>query len=144
MRRVIWVPIIICVLVMVLAGAAVVYGRTLQPPALSEFPAAGLGTCAGKWCLLQITPGLTTWREAKQVLATYITRDEGDHFHGQKEALDIRVEKGWTGSGISRIDIQSSRNRPDSMSLRFGQLIEQFGLPCFVVDVSPRTIGLVV
>lgn len=139
-----WVPLVLFVLLLVLTGAVVAHARNFSIPVSEKFPTAGLDVCAGKRCLFQIVPGHTTWDEAKESLAEHITRDQGDHFHGQIRGLEIRVQGDFSGSQISRIDVQGLGGGQSPLALRFGQIIEQFGLPCYVIDVRPRNGGLVV
>jgi hypothetical protein len=139
-----WVPVVLFVLLFVLTGVVVARARSL-PIAVSEtFPAVGLDNCGGKRCLFQIVPGSTSYDEAMQALAENITRDQGDHFHGHIGGVEIRVQSDYNGSQITRVDVTGLRNGQASVGLRFGQIIEQFGLPCYVLDVRRGVDGLVV
>src|SRR5260221_8285240 len=131
MRSLSWVAIILCIIMFVVTGTVLAYGRSLPiPPSSPQLPAVGLDVCDKKFCLFNVTPGLTTWDEATHVLAQYITRNEENHFHGRVGVLDLRVEIGSNGSQIGRIDVQQSTSQPPSDSLRFSQIIQQFGMPC--------------
>ncbi|SRR5258706_1757358 len=132
MRRIIWLSLTVCLVTLVLVCTAVVYGRTLPPPPAPRFEAAGFDVCGGKWCLFHITPGFTTWVDAKRTLAQNITRDEGDHFHGQVGPAAIRVQMGYTDAQIGAVEVRGTASAENPLSLRFGQIIEQFGSPCSV------------
>ena len=142
MKRVGWIFIALCCLLLILAGTAVVYGYMLPAAPSGAVQATGLDTCDGKLCLFHIVPGLTSYSEAKQVLTEHITRDEGDHFHGQIGELALRVAMDSTGQQIREIDVQSSSSNQTSLSVRFGKLIEQFGTPCYVADVRAGDGGI--
>lgn len=144
MKRLRWVPIMLCLLLVMLAATAVVYGRGLPAPTFERIEQAGLDVCNGKLCLFQIVPGTTTWDEAREALAEHITRDQGDHFHGQVNGFEIRVEMGYAGAEITRIDVESRQNTQNPIPLRFRQIVEQFGLPCYVIGVTRQDDGLTV
>src|SRR5258708_21455001 len=129
MKRVGWIFIALCCLLLILAGTAVVYGYTLPAAPSGAVRATGLDTCDGKLCMFHIVPGLTSYSEAKQVLTEHITRDEGDHFHGQIGELPLRVAMDPTRQQIHEIDVKSSSSNQISNSVRLGKLIEQFGTP---------------
>ncbi len=141
-RRLKWIPILLCVLFLALTGVAVVYGRSLPAQPTSGTQLAGLDTCGGKMCLFQIVPGVTSWYTAKQAMSDYITRDEGDHFHGQIGDVAIRVEMDLTGSQISAVEVQGASGYQTPLGLTFQQIIEQYGQPCYVVAVRPRNTGI--
>lgn len=141
MKRVGWIAIAVYCLLLVLAGTAVVYGYTLPFAPTGAVRAAGLDTCNGKLCMFDLVPGQTSYSQAKQVLTDHITRDEGDHFHGQIGELALRVAIDDTGQQIREIDVQSSNSQP-SLSVRFGKMIEQFGTPCYVADVRSGDGGI--
>lgn len=142
MRRLKWVPIILCLLLIALAGIAVIYGRTLPSVSSGGVQAAGLDVCDGKLCLLHIVPGTTSYHEAKQTLAEYITRDEGDHFHGQMGEFALRVTMDSTGVQIREVDVQGSSNNRYSRAIPFSKIIDQFGIPCNVIDIRPGNGGI--
>ncbi|HLY26962.1 MAG TPA: hypothetical protein VKQ72_11525, partial [Aggregatilineales bacterium] len=48
-----------------LSGGAIAIGRV--EPDSNIIQNAGLGTCVERPCYLGITPGITTWEEAKQI-----------------------------------------------------------------------------
>src|SRR5258708_15295855 len=142
MKRVGWIFIALCCLLLILAGTAVVYGYTLPAVPSGAVRATGLDTCNGNLCMFDIVPGLTSYSEAKQVLTEHITRDEGDHFHGQIGELALRVAMDSSGQQIREIDVQSSNSNQNSLAVRFDQLIEQFGTPCYVADVRSGDGGI--
>lgn len=144
MRYLKWVPLVLFVLLFVLTGVVVARARSLPIAVSQTFPAVGLDNCGGKRCLFQIVPGSTSYDEAMQALAENITRDQGDHFHGHIGGVEIRVQSDYNGSQITRVDVTGLRNGQSSVGLRFGQIIEQFGLPCYVLDVRRGVDGLVV
>lgn len=142
MRRLRWVPLIVCLGLMVFLGSAVLYGRAMPALADQGFGETGLDVCNGKFCLFNVTPGITTYDEAKRALSSYITRDNGNHFHGQVGNAVLRVEMDGTQSQSRAIQVQSPYNSQDSLSLRFSQIIQQFGMPCYIADVQTRSGGL--
>jgi hypothetical protein len=142
MKRLTWIALIMAVVLVVLMGTAVAYGRTLAASASTGMQSAGFGVCGGSLCLFQVVPGTTTWYAAKQDLAQYITRDEGDHFHGQVGEMEIRVEMNENGEQIGRIDVQGSRMNQSPLAIRFNQIIDQFGSPCYVTSVRPDEGGV--
>jgi hypothetical protein len=144
MRYLKWVPLVLFVLLFVVTGVVVARARSLPIPVSETFPAVGLDNCGGKRCLFQIVPGSTTYDEAMRAMGENITRDQGDHFHGQINGVEIRVQSDYNGSQISRVDVTGLRNGQSSVGLRFGQIIEQFGLPCHVIDVRRGVDGVVV
>jgi hypothetical protein len=143
MRYLRLIPMVLFLLFAVLAGSAVLYGRTLAAPPAGNFQSVGLDTCDNKLCLFHVTPGITSYDEAKNVLASYITRDESNHFHGQIGALQLRVETDETGTQTRVVDVQSPRSSPDALSLRFSQFIQQYGTPCYVSTVMAGEDSLV-
>lgn len=142
MSRLKWVPVIVGVLLFVLTGTTVLYGRGLPVSGDGDqFTATWLNMCGQRLCLYKVTPGTTTWSEAKVALADYITRDMGDHFHGRAANREIRVEVALDGDLISRIDVQESLSNLSPIS--FSQVIAQYGMPCSVDGVTYRNDGLV-
>lgn len=144
MKHLRWLSFILCLLMFTFIASAVMYGRAYGaplPPA--QLQTVGLDECNGKLCLFQITPGVTTWSDGKQLFAANTLRDEGDHFHSQLNGLAIRVEMDSTGSQIDRIDVQGLGSNPSSSPLRLIQIIDRFGIPCYVVSVMPGNRGLV-
>jgi hypothetical protein len=142
MRRLRWVPLIVCLVLIVFLGSAVLYGRAMPAPAAPDLSEAGLDVCNGKLCLFHVTPGITTYDQAKHALASYITRDETNHFHGQVGGAEIRVETDGSGSETRAIQVQAPYNTQSSLSIRFSQIIQQFGMPCYIADVGIRSGGL--
>jgi hypothetical protein len=142
MKHLIRVSIISCFALFAFLGTAVVYGRTLPSPPAQHFDAAGLDVCGGKFCLFQITPGTTTYTDAKRTLANNILRDEGDHFHGKVGLAEIRVEMGMSESDIGAIVVQGMAGVGNPLSLRLRQIIQQYGLPCGVGNTATRGNGL--
>jgi len=141
MKRLGWIPIVLILLLVSLTGTAVIVGRALPAQPSDGLKTVGLDDCQGKVCLYQITPGVTTWTEAKQRLASSITRDEGDHFHGRVNSFEIRVVMDMTGTQIKMIDAQSSQygySGSSAAPLQLKQVIDQYGFPCAVTGVSQR------
>lgn len=130
------------ILLMALMGSAVVYGHTLPTAPIVGAASAGLGICGGKLCLLQISPGSTSYSAAKQILADHISRDEQDHFHGQVGDLAVRVAMDSTGLQIREVDVQTSANPQGSPSVSLSTIIEQFGTPCYVAYVRSGSVGI--
>ncbi len=144
MGRLRWGLLVLCLLLFLLMGTTVLYARTLPAPGPAHFDTAGLSECNSRLCLFRITPGITSWDEAKSALASYITRDDGDHVHGQVGSAAIRVEMDNTGMQTSAIEVQGSLSDHDPLALHFGQVIEHFGTPCYVsgVDADHNSIML--
>lgn len=139
-----WVPLVLFLLLFVLTGVVVARARSNTVTVSETFPAVGLDVCGGKRCLFQIVPGSTTYDQAMQTMSENITRDQGDHFHGHIGGVEIRVQSDYNGSQITRIDVTSYGGGQSATGLRFGQIIEQFGLPCYVIDVRRGVDGLIV
>src|SRR5512142_2711182 len=108
MRRLRWVLPVLCLLLFLLLGTTVLYARTLPAPGPARFERAGLDVCDNRLCLFHITPGITTWTEARSALTNYITHDDGDHFHGHIKDADIRVEMDDSGTQTSAIQVQGT------------------------------------
>ena len=136
MGRLLWIPVIVCTLLILLLGGVVIYGHRLPAPPAQHFDEAGLDVCYGKFCLFSVTPGVTSFEDAKILLANYITLDEGDHVHGQKGGANIRVEASIDGSAVRAVQVQGVGYTLNALSLRLNQVIEQFGFPCGVSDVA--------
>jgi len=139
-----WVPLVLFLLLTVLTGIVVARARSVIVAGSETFPTVGLDICGGKRCLFQIVPGSTTYDEAMQAMSENITRDQGDHFHGHIGGVEIRVQSDYNGLQITRVDVTSSGGGQSATGLRFGQIIEQFGLPCYVIDVRRGVDGLIV
>src|SRR5258708_26729736 len=92
--------------------------------------------------MFHIVPGLTSYSEAKQVLTEHITRDEGDHFHGQIGELALRVAMDSTGKQIRQIDVQSSSSNQISLAVSFCTLVGQLLTPRVSTVVCSRPTGL--
>ncbi len=143
MRHLRLLVVIVFLVLVALTGTAVLHGRALSDDsAVNPLQAMRLDTCNGRLCFMQLVPGVTTWDEAKQVLANYMLRDDGDHFHSQVDGLQIRVDGGEYGSEIRRVDIQSSGQAGSSFSVPFSEIIRQFGTPCSVGEVRSQGGGL--
>src|SRR5215813_3893170 len=135
MRYLRLVSLVLFLLFAALAGSAVLFGRTLAAPPAGNFGSVGLEMCDTKLCLFHVIPGVTSYSQAKDAMANYITRDEGNHFHGQIGALQLRVEMDHTGLQTRVVDVQAPRGGPEALSLRFSQFIQRYGTPCYVSSV---------
>ena len=78
-----WLIVTVFLILTAVTGTIVLHGRGLPEVRTDQLQAMGVDTCEGKLCFMQVIPGVTTWNEAHRALSNYITRDEGDHFHGQ-------------------------------------------------------------
>jgi hypothetical protein len=137
-----WLVVIIFLILTAVTGTIVLHGRGLPEVRTDQLQAMGVDTCEGKLCFMNVVPGVTTWSEAHKALADYITRDEGDHFHGQVGDYEIRVEGGWSDDTITRVDVQNYRNMRTSPVVQFKEVIAQFGTPCYVSVSGARIRGL--
>ena len=142
MKRLRWLIVTVFLILTAVTGTIVLHGRGLPGVRTDQLQAMGVDTCEGKLCFMQVIPGVTTWNEAHRALANYITRDEGDHFHGQVGDYEIRVEGGWSDTTITRVDVQNYRNSPTATVVPFSEVIAQFGTPCYVSVTGARMRGL--
>jgi hypothetical protein len=137
------VAIALCVVLAALIGSAVLRGRALPDSAFNPLREAGLGVCDGKLCLFEIVPGITAWQDARKALAEHLITDDGEHLRGQIGTVEIRVDLDTTGSGIRRVEVQGTRFGRYSLSLRFSNIVELFGAPCSISDITPSNRGMV-
>ncbi len=137
-----WFVVIIFLMLTAVTGTIVLHGRGLPGVRTDNLQAMGVDTCVGKLCFMQVIPGVTTWNQAIDALDKYITRDEGDHFHGQVGDYEIRVAGGWSGETVTQVEVQNYRNSRTSPVVPFREIIAQFGTPCYVSISGTRTPGL--
>jgi len=113
-------------------------GRASASAIPNELPTMGLDMCGDNLCFGHVVPGVTTYSAAKTLLSQYITRDEEGHFHGNKDGnIEILVRTDWSGDSVTSVNLQATGQNGASPSLPLRQIIERFGIPCYVDGYRP-------
>ncbi len=139
MNRLGLLVIVLFLLFAMLVGGTVVYSRSLPvPDANSPLSPIYVDSCGNALCFLGIQPGVTAWHAAKTNLRGYVYRDDGEDFHGTVGSVDFRVQVDGSGGGIANVQVQASRNFGSFSEISLQQLVEQFGVPCYVNGIGPN------
>ncbi len=120
--------VVVCLLMCTLIGSTVLYSRTHAGP--NPLHAYGLDTCDGKPCFMGITPGVTSWAQARLMRPTGAKQDE--------YARSFVVPIAGTQVGIimsldpAKVAIIDAATLSDNQFPRLASFLTQFGTPCGV------------
>ncbi len=126
----------LCLLMTSIVGGAVLYARTRSSP--GELQALGFGICGGRPCFMGITPGVTSWQDAREVLeknggqqlsmdGTYATYSIGN----------VRVDVNYLDNTDSVYALFVMGEHGTSLQATARDTLSYLGLPCaFYLDVE--------
>jgi hypothetical protein len=120
---------ILILLMMGLIGGAVLRGRTISGPI--SIQTLRIDFCGTSPCFLGIIPGITTWEDAKAVVALYGYDLDSAFPFANADAVSVAADS--TGH-VGNIDIQTVT--PNSNLPVVSDYIEKFGSPCAISDLT--------
>lgn len=123
-----------------LGTTAMAYGRAFGiPPHIASV--LNLGQCQGELCFRGITPGVTTWEQAKQIFSPATTNTAYTTTHAEiyDDAIPFDDDAGIGGmlwrsearSNVRLLDVYVKENYKGP-AIPVAPFIVEFGLPCYL------------